>query len=148
MLILKLMELYKYRRIIMAEILIRVAANRKDGKEIVGRHRFGETIAVCEDGHKWSDTERNNPAWLIVAIPGVSATSLMKLLETYTDEEKLLIESKQWDGVIADGRRRAWKLDVFSLSALLANEKETAIFLENPSWEAAEKYNLVVRWDS
>lgn len=132
----------------MAEILLRVAPTRVNGHDVPGRLRFGEAVVVCEDGHEWSQRERANPDWLIVTIPGVPAASLDRLMDQYTDEEKALLLSGEWDGVLEDGRRRAWRLNVFALSALLANAEATAAFLAEPSWEAAYALDLVVRWDA
>lgn len=132
----------------MAEILLRIAPWRENGQDVPGFLRCGETIAVCEDGHPWSVAEQSHPDWKIVAIPGVPASSLERLLDVYTDEEKARILAGEWDGVLADGRLRAWRFNTFALAALLANAEATAAFLAAPSWEAAFALELVVRWDS
>lgn len=132
----------------MAEVLIRIATARLGGQEVIGRLRCGETVAIGEDGHAWSAAERDNPDWTIVAIPGIPAERLARLLDRYTDEEKALIASGVWNGELVQERRRAWRLDPEALAALLADAEASGAFLANPTWAAAFAQGLVVRWDA
>lgn len=132
----------------MAEILVRVSPHTfMNGVVADGRLNRGEVVSIGEDGHLWSHAERNNPAWMIVTIPGITAESLSRLLSKYTDEEIALIKSGVWNGNLVSDRRRAWRLNIDNVQALLADNVKTAEFLATPTWEKAEMLRLVERWD-
>ena len=92
----------------MAELLVRTID--KDQPDLylacqcLGR---GDIVVVCEDGHKWSDTERNSPHWTIIEVPGASVDDFSHFMTPGPGDRKL-------DRML---RRRPFKLDLDAFDA-------------------------------
>ena len=52
-------------------------------------YKRGDVIAIKEDGHPWSDEERNHPRWKIVKIPGVAASRLSAFIAEEPGDRKV-----------------------------------------------------------
>lgn len=92
----------------MAELLVRTID--KDQPDLylacqcLGR---GDIVVVCEDGHKWSDTERNSPHWTIIEVPGASVDDFSHFMTPEPGDRKL-------DRML---RRRPFTLDLDAFEA-------------------------------
>lgn len=79
----------------MAELLIRVVD--KTDPDPVRDQQFskaGDVIVVAPDGHGWSATERSNPDWIIVKLPGVDPSALSDLLDPDVDGERRMLRRR------------------------------------------------------
>ena len=128
-------------------VIRRVDHTHANGATAVGRLRRGEVVAVVEDGHQFSPAERANAAWEFVALPGVPAANLALLTSRYTDSEMAALQGGLWDGKLAVDRRRAHRLNMTALAALLADAEAAAAFVASPSWDAATAAGLILRYD-
>lgn len=117
------------------------------GGEPAGRLKRGEVVDIVDDDHVWGRRERNNPAWEFVSLPNIPRDSLTRLLNKYTESESALIEANLWDGILVVDRRRAYRLHVTRLEALMADPVAAEAFRSAPSWEAAEAAGLILRYD-
>jgi len=67
---------------LMAEMLLRVVDKINDTDPVLDAHctKRGDVIVICPDGWPWSATERTNPDWKIVKVPGVAVDALTGFL--------------------------------------------------------------------
>jgi hypothetical protein len=65
----------------------------------------GDLVVDRPDGHPWSEAERTNPQWRILAVPGLSVTDVTPLRER---------RPGQTPGVIAGRRSRYLDLDTLA----------------------------------
>ena len=66
----------------MAELLVRVVDKTNPNDPVVDAHllKRGDVVAVCPDGHPWSERERSAEYWQIVRVAGVSVATLLHLV--------------------------------------------------------------------
>ena len=123
----------------MAELLIRTQDKPSSGNVYTDRHRLGrgDVVVVMPDGHKWSDVEKAAPFWRILRLPGVGPNKLTQLLASdvgYGD-----FEAEKASKVL---QRRAYKIDLLALVALLADVVKVGEIATQPT--KAEVYALAL----
>lgn len=71
----------------MCELLIRLVDKVNDDPELdLQCLKRGDVVTIQEDGWSWSERERTNPDWMIVKIPGVSASTFNYLMVPEPDD--------------------------------------------------------------
>lgn len=114
----------------MAQVVIRTRPKDESGSPYVDRERWGrgDVIEVLPDGHVFSKREDENPDWRIVQVPGVDPVKLASFVAPdvgFGDKE-----AEKESRVL---RRRAFRIDLAALDALLNNPARRAELLTQPA---------------
>ena len=91
----------------MARLCIRIAANNHPTNAALTplRTRPGDVVALVDDGHVFSDCERNNGQYRIIDLPGVPQEDLVHLVTPRFDANNVMT------------RRYNQTLDISAISA-------------------------------
>jgi len=128
----------------MAQVVIRTRAKEESGNPYVDRHRWGrgDVIAILPDAHVLSVREASNPDWRVFQVPQVDPIRLASFLAVdtgYGDRE-----AEKANRVL---RRRAFRLDLETLEALLADNKKSQELLADPVKAEAYAMELLTAAD-
>lgn len=112
-----------------------------DAQRDTATYQRGDVLAVREDGFAWSEAERTDPQFRVVAVPGISVATLSPL----TIPDPHLIPAGE--GQLAPNptwRLCRYRIDLAVLARLLADTPAWLALLEEGGQAAAFAAGLII----